>query len=280
MDGSSQVAHVTQYSRGTDCYRAPELIVGTDCTNKVDMWAIGCILYELVFWRKAFDSDYDARRYAESGSDFKVPLEINGKISAQTQMEFIERTIRELLKADNSERPSARSLYERFVSLKSGASGDEVMSTITPVVPSASNPEILGSSFQQAPSSTDPGPKSEDVSPQSSKAAPSVPPKATGLSPLFINLNAGKRAARASAGSSSKQATSSPTSTSGNPDQSPIAPSHPSLVVDAYPDADSPKNIQTTLITEVQPLFGAEEPTASTTLGSSGNVDYIRRKYS
>jgi serine/threonine protein kinase len=154
MDGSSRIAHITRYSRGTECYRAPELIVGTDYTNKVDLWAIGCILYDLVFWRKPFDSDYAARRYAESGKEFEVPLEPNSKISERKQTEFITRIIRELLKADGSERPSARSLYEQFVSLKLGGSADEVVSTIAPAVTSASNLEILRSNFEQAPSGT------------------------------------------------------------------------------------------------------------------------------
>jgi serine/threonine protein kinase len=57
VEGTSKKAHTTQYSKGTCSYRAPELIQLDDkgtYTNKVDIWAMGCILYEIVFRSKAF----------------------------------------------------------------------------------------------------------------------------------------------------------------------------------------------------------------------------------
>src|SRR6266516_2085287 len=68
MEGSSRRAHTTVYSRGTSSYRAPELIRETQSkyTNKVDMWAVGCILYELVLRRRAFASDWDVMQHAMS----------------------------------------------------------------------------------------------------------------------------------------------------------------------------------------------------------------------
>jgi serine/threonine protein kinase len=72
-DGSSQIAHVTRYSRGSECYRAPELLLGHPYTNKVDIWPLGCILFELVFGSKAFSNDFAAFQYANSGKTFIVP---------------------------------------------------------------------------------------------------------------------------------------------------------------------------------------------------------------
>ena len=41
---------------GTASYRAPELITGEKLTytRQVDIWAIGCIFFELAFNRKSF----------------------------------------------------------------------------------------------------------------------------------------------------------------------------------------------------------------------------------
>jgi len=138
MDGSSRMAHITRYSRGTECYRAPELIIGTDYTNKVDVWAIGCILYELVFFRRPFDSDYTARRYAESGNEFEVPCTSTSHIPEEKTMKFITQIIPELLKVDARERPSTRLIYKRLISWRSDISAIQTARTIGLVQTSSS----------------------------------------------------------------------------------------------------------------------------------------------
>jgi len=48
------------FSNGTPCYRAPELLrTAPTYTNKVDIWGLGCILYELLFEQKLFNSDWE-----------------------------------------------------------------------------------------------------------------------------------------------------------------------------------------------------------------------------
>ena len=58
VDGLS---NTTKYSRGTPGYRAPELLAMEEepawYTNKVDIWAMGCILYELATGQRPFKSD-------------------------------------------------------------------------------------------------------------------------------------------------------------------------------------------------------------------------------
>lgn len=62
MHGTALTARTTVDSRGTASYRAPELVSDTPTyTAKVDIWALGCILYELTCGEPAFLSDYDTK---------------------------------------------------------------------------------------------------------------------------------------------------------------------------------------------------------------------------
>lgn len=56
-------------ARGTGGYRAPELIRDIhQFTNKVDIWALGCILHELTNKSEAFKDDWDVRTYQRACS--------------------------------------------------------------------------------------------------------------------------------------------------------------------------------------------------------------------
>jgi len=63
-EGTSRRALTTTSARGTSGYRAPELTrPQAKYTNKVDMFALGCVFYELFCKRKAFDSDWEIIDY-------------------------------------------------------------------------------------------------------------------------------------------------------------------------------------------------------------------------
>jgi serine/threonine protein kinase len=59
---------VTKYGRGTAEYSAPEILLFEPdkpaYTNKVDIWALGCILYELTTGERAFQTGYHAMQYS------------------------------------------------------------------------------------------------------------------------------------------------------------------------------------------------------------------------
>jgi serine/threonine protein kinase len=108
MEGSSRRANKTFYARGTNSYRAPELL---DCesgqpgeyTNKVDMWAVGCILYELVLRRKAFPSDWGVFQYKACGKEFDVTIGLE-IIPEERKREFIVKITKELLTSARCQR--------------------------------------------------------------------------------------------------------------------------------------------------------------------------------
>jgi serine/threonine protein kinase len=73
MDGTSVRAITTLYSRGTASYRAPELIKEeSKYNNKVDIWAFGCVAFELATGTRAFASDFSVREYAVSDAELHI----------------------------------------------------------------------------------------------------------------------------------------------------------------------------------------------------------------
>jgi serine/threonine protein kinase len=60
---SKEVTRITESTGetpGTANYMSPEVINGEkDYTNKIDVWAFGCVLYELITLRRLFDGKVD-----------------------------------------------------------------------------------------------------------------------------------------------------------------------------------------------------------------------------
>ena len=131
MEGSSRRAYTTVYARGTRGYRVPELIRPSQSkyTNKVDLWAIGCILYELVLRRRVFEDDWEILQYATSGKHFEIIIEPE-TVPDNGRREFISNIIRELLSIGPTQRPRADVLYKRFISWGSDISASQTDRTI------------------------------------------------------------------------------------------------------------------------------------------------------
>ena len=91
------------------------------------MWAVGCILYELVLRRRAFADDWEVHQYTHSGKDYDVVIGPES-IPDERKCEFIVKIIKELLHVDPTRRPRADALYERFISWGS----DDVAKAILP----------------------------------------------------------------------------------------------------------------------------------------------------
>jgi len=132
MDGTSRHAVITCYARGTSTYRAPELRPNKKFNNKVDIWAVGCIFYEVVFLQKAFSSDYDVASFVQrkesttsDGLGFPFDSGIfrnirNGCGSETPEFEplkaIIQQVIGDTLNIDPLARPSARDFNSTFKS--------------------------------------------------------------------------------------------------------------------------------------------------------------------
>jgi Protein kinase domain len=65
-EATSRRLNSTSGARGKPCYRAPELLreENPGFNKKVDIWSLGCIVYELCFERKAFKDDFETYQFA------------------------------------------------------------------------------------------------------------------------------------------------------------------------------------------------------------------------
>lgn len=111
--GTSRKAITTHYSRGTAAYLAPEFLEEIPTyTNKVDIWAMGCIFFEVVFRKRAFANDFFVYQYALRSLLLSIPLE-SENIPEPGRMSFLSKLIREMLEIEPLKRPRAEEVHRR-----------------------------------------------------------------------------------------------------------------------------------------------------------------------
>ena len=118
-EGVSQIASPSLSGRGTPCYRAPELTTDRpEFTNKVDIWALGCIFYELCAKRKAFSSDWEVRTlWITPGQGLQLSRGLLPEDYPPSLYECIER----LLVVNPRKRPSAATALSDFLKLRNAS---------------------------------------------------------------------------------------------------------------------------------------------------------------
>jgi cytohesin len=114
--GSTSHAITTKDSRGSIGYRASELLADHKAvyTNKIDIWSMGCVLYELAAGKQAFRTDLAVYGYCMGGKDFDVVLDEETFHDDGPSKSRIEKTIVSSLQIEPSLRPSASDLWEEF----------------------------------------------------------------------------------------------------------------------------------------------------------------------
>ena len=112
-DGTARRCRRTTGGRGTPGYRAPELVSDANAVynNKVDIWAMGCILHELAMGTKLFSSDWGVIQHQLAGKDLEINLD---EVFGEECGGEIKRNIILMLQLDPQSRPSATGLFETF----------------------------------------------------------------------------------------------------------------------------------------------------------------------
>jgi serine/threonine protein kinase len=113
-EGTTKRVQTTQLARGTPSYRALEVVKDERFNNKVDIWALGCILYELCFRKRAFNGDMAVLSYSVSNERIDIPEEVAGDPSGIMLLpvvweykRMVEQVIYRMLDLEATKRPSA-----------------------------------------------------------------------------------------------------------------------------------------------------------------------------
>lgn len=113
-EGTISAFKATSCGRGSTGYRAPEVLLGLDPTNKADIWSLGCILYELCTGKRAFENDILVQNYKSSADLESLLLDgLEQEIKQVIWADWISR----MLRVDHRRRPSAAFLSVQFGSL-------------------------------------------------------------------------------------------------------------------------------------------------------------------
>src|SRR5208282_688314 len=86
--------------------------------NKVDIWAIGCILYRIIFGTDAFTSDYALYQYCKtSGTSLVIMPDSNDICNiflTRELIEFVISLLYRMLDVGATQRPSARQILKEI----------------------------------------------------------------------------------------------------------------------------------------------------------------------
>jgi Protein kinase domain/Ankyrin repeats (many copies) len=111
--------------RGTSGYRAPELLGGTcEFNARSDIWALGCIMYELESGRRVFAHDWATSTFYDKTPVPELPLQLS--YSDQFWEFEIRHCLTDLLSKKVSDRPRAAYLLRRLSTLSVLIDIDEV----------------------------------------------------------------------------------------------------------------------------------------------------------
>ena len=109
----------TKDKRGTEGYRSPEFLLNEQQvitgTYSVDIWAVGCILFELWQGRKAFQNDWNTREYYLTHDHFMDDGELKCReVTFSKDADTIFwREIERLTSKEPESRPKSQKLLER-----------------------------------------------------------------------------------------------------------------------------------------------------------------------
>ncbi|KAJ8308251.1 hypothetical protein KUTeg_013125, partial [Tegillarca granosa] len=102
LESQSQMAETLV---GTPYYMSPEIVQGARYNNKVDIWALGCILFELLTLTRTFEATNQLRLA------YEIVKGEHGKIDSKYSS-AIQDLVKDLLQKESSKRPSADQILD------------------------------------------------------------------------------------------------------------------------------------------------------------------------
>lgn len=102
----------TEWSRGTQGYRAPELLQeNAKFSNRVDMWALGSVVYELAVGTRVFSDDWAVGDHYRGS-----PIQIEVHMSSDFWRHHSTEVVKDLLNKEWNKRPRASEVSKQFSS--------------------------------------------------------------------------------------------------------------------------------------------------------------------
>jgi Protein kinase domain/Ankyrin repeats (3 copies) len=115
--GTTKRAVTTMAQRGTQGFRAPELISTSRFTNKVDIWAIGCIFYQILLRTPLFRDDYEVLQLSESRNVQSLSrLDLSDAPLSKAIRKHLSEFLHATLDIEPKNRPTAQALSSLFQS--------------------------------------------------------------------------------------------------------------------------------------------------------------------
>jgi len=102
---TSKRLNTTCFLRGTESYRSPEVLEHGRFNNRAHLFALGCIIFEIVTGRKRFSSDWAVLQYSQNEN--LRSSELWPRSPGQSHLHRLGRLTSFLLAADPKARPGA-----------------------------------------------------------------------------------------------------------------------------------------------------------------------------
>ncbi|XP_022092238.1 serine/threonine-protein kinase Nek8-like [Acanthaster planci] len=96
---------------GTPCYISPELCEGKPYNQKSDIWAVGCVLYELLTFKRAFEADNLPALVMKIMRGFIAPI-------SDRYSDELKRLLLQMLHLDPDKRPSINQVIAEPIIIK------------------------------------------------------------------------------------------------------------------------------------------------------------------
>lgn len=116
---TSKRLNTTRDGRGTQGYRAPEIFKAR-YNKRSDIFALGCIVYEVVTGAKLFAEDHAVRCYMDSGKLPEATWWPPPAAGKTCRLLYLERLLASMLELDFSNRPNAHQVLESLRIIRAG----------------------------------------------------------------------------------------------------------------------------------------------------------------
>jgi serine/threonine protein kinase len=126
---TSKRLNTTQFTRGTESYRAPEVLQLARFNNRTDIFAIGCIIFEMLTAQKLFPNDWAVLQYVQS--DTSILTSRWPPYLPETRLHWLGAITSSLLARDPISRPAAIRTKRMLQAIRTGVNPFDQLQDLT-----------------------------------------------------------------------------------------------------------------------------------------------------